>query len=124
MVYHFSRREWDEAIRYIEKMREDDPNDPYLDADIAYIYATKGRIKESVELIDKLNRVIPETSRTKYSLIAFVYSAFDLDQCFKWLDRAYEAREVFYGWFRNYPIFENVRQDPRFNELLKKADLL
>ncbi|HXQ93456.1 MAG TPA: adenylate/guanylate cyclase domain-containing protein [Nitrososphaerales archaeon] len=125
MVYHFGRREWEEAMRYIEKMRKEDPNDPYLDADMAYIYAITGRKKEALELIEKVNREIPETAGTKYSLIAFVYSAFDdLDECFKWLDRAYKAREVFYGWFRQYPIFENVRKDPRFNELLKKVDLL
>ena len=40
------------------------------------------------------------------------------------LNRAFEAREVFFGWFREAPYFDNIRRDPRFNELLKKADVL
>jgi adenylate cyclase len=125
MVYHFARKEWDTTLEYIEKMRKDDPNDPYLDADVAYIYGATGRKKEALELVAKIDREIPENAGTKYSLLAFVYSGFnDLDECFRLLNRAFEAREVFFGWFREAPYFENARRDPRFNELLKRADVL
>ncbi|HYB04318.1 MAG TPA: adenylate/guanylate cyclase domain-containing protein, partial [Nitrososphaerales archaeon] len=125
MVYHFTRKEWDKALDYIEKMRKDDPNDPYLDADIAYIYGATGRKKEALALITKIDGEIPENAGTKYSLLAFIYSSFnDLDECFRLLSRAFEAREVFFGWFREAPYFDNIRGDPRFNELLKKADVL
>jgi adenylate cyclase len=125
MTYHFAKGEWDETMKYLDKMREADPSDPYLDADVAYIYAVTGRQKEALELVEKLKRVIPENSGTKSSLIAFVYAGFDgMDQVFSWLERGLQSREIFFGWFRRYPIFENVRRDPRFNELLKKADLL
>jgi len=125
MVYHFTKRDWDKAVEYIGKMRQDDPNDPYLDADLAYIYTANGKTKEARELIDKISREMSENTGTKYSLLAFASAAFDnLDECFKWLNLAYETREVFYGWFRQYPLFENVQKDPRFNDILRKANLL
>jgi adenylate cyclase len=124
-IYHFTKKEWDKAIEYIEKMRKDIADDPYLDADMGYIYAQTGREKEALDVIQKIDRDVPENAGTKYSLIAFVYSGFDdLDNCFRLMNRAYEARELFFGWFRQYPLFENVRKDPRFNELLKKANVL
>ncbi len=125
MIYHLLRKEWDEAIEYIEKMRKEEPNDPYLDADMAYIYASTGRKEEALKIIEKLDREVPESSGTKYSLLAFANAAFDnLDECFRLLDRAYATQEVFFGWFRHSPVFERVRKDPRFNELMKRADLL
>jgi adenylate cyclase len=124
MVYHFTRKEWDKTLEYIKKMREVEPNDPYLDADEAYIYGVTGRGPEALDLISKIDKEVPEDAGTKYSLLAFVYSGFDLDECFRLLNRAFEAREVFFGWYRQSPYFDNVRKDPRFNELLKRADLL
>ncbi len=122
MVCHFVLKEWDKTLEYIEKMRELDPNDPYLDADVAYIYGATGRKEKALELVEKVDKEISETSGTKYSLLAFVYSSFDdLDECFRLLNRAFEAREVFFGWFRASSYFGNVRKDPRFDELLKRA---
>ena len=123
MAYHFARKEWDEALRYLRRMIEADPDDPYLDMDLAYIYAVTGRRNEAFPLVERL-KAVPESARTKGNLIAFVYAGLgDLDECFRWLDYAYDKREIFIGWFRRYPLLENVRSDKRFGELLKRARL-
>ena len=57
--------------------------------------------------------------------VAGVYMGLDdLDECFKWLERAF-AREGYFnfGFFRFNPQMEKVRRDPRFNAFLKKANL-
>jgi adenylate cyclase len=123
MAYHFARREWDEALLYLKRMIEADPDDPYLDMDLAYIYAVTGKRNEALPLVEKL-KAVPESARIKGNLLAFVYSGLgDLDECFRWLDYAYDRREIFIGWFRHYPLVENVRRDKRFAELLKRARL-
>lgn len=123
MVYHFTKQDWEKALSYLRQMIEADPSDPYLDMDLAYIYAVMGRRDEAQKLIEKLKRV-PDSARTKGSLIAFVYAGLnDLDECFRWLEYAVECREVFFGWLRRYQLFENVRRDARFAALLKKAGL-
>jgi len=124
MIYHLIRKEWDKALEYINKMREGNPVDPYLDADTTYIFAMTGRKEEALELIQKIEREVPENSGTKYSLLAFAYVALDLDESFRFLERALEARESAFGWFRHSPVFENLRKDPRFEEILKEANML
>ena len=123
MAYHFAKKDWDNALLYLGKMVEADPTDPYLDMDLAYIYAVTGRRDEALKLVEKL-KAVPDSARIKGNLLAFVYAGLaDLDECFKWLQYAFESREAFFGWFRGYPLLENVRRDPRFAQLLKKANL-
>jgi len=123
MAYHFVRKEWNDALRYLKRMIEADPDDPYLDMDLAYIYAVTGKRNEALLLVEKL-KAVPESARIKGNFLAFVYAGLgDLDECFRWLDYAYDRREIFIGWFRRYPLLENVRSDKRFGELLKRARL-
>ncbi len=123
MVYYFAKKDWENALLYLKKMIEADPTDPYLDMDLAYIDAVTGKREEALKLAEKLKGV-PESTRTKGNLLAFVYAGLgDLDECFRWLDYARESREIFIGWFREYPLLKNVRRDPRWAELLRKADL-
>src|SRR2546428_637031 len=123
MAYHFVRKEWNDALRYLKRMIEADPDDPYLDMDLAYIYAVTGKRNEALLLVEKL-KAIPESARIKGNFLAFVYAGLgDLDECFRWLDYAVGKREIFIGWFRRYPLLENVRSDKRFAEFLKRAHL-
>ena len=123
MAYHFVRKEWNDALLYLKRMIEADPDDPYLDMDLAYIHAVTGKRNEALLLVEKL-KAVPESARIKGNFLAFVYAGLgDLDECFRWLDYAYDRREIFIGWFRRYPLLENVRSDKRFGELLKRARL-
>ena len=123
MVYHFARQDWDNALLYLRKMIEADPSDPYIDSDLAYLYAVTGRQGEALQLVEKL-KAIPDSFRLKGDLIAFVYAGLDnIDECFKWLDFAYNNREAFIGWWRSFPLLGNVRKDPRFGLLLRRAGL-
>ena len=51
------------------------------------------------------------------------YAALDeKDLVFEWLDRAYEAREGSSGSLKVNPQFDNLRDDPRFQDLLLRID--
>ena len=56
--------------------------------------------------------------------IAMVY-AFrgDADQAFLWLDKAYIARDYECAFVKVFPLFRNVRSDPRFKAFLRKMNL-
>ncbi len=123
MVYHFAKQDWGNTLIYLDKMMKADPNDPFLDMDLAYIYAVTGRRDEALKLVEKLKQV-PDSSLIKGQVLAFACSGLnDLDECFRWCQFAFECKELFIGWFRGYPLLANVRSDPRFAELLKKAGL-
>lgn len=123
MAYSFVRKDWDAALVYLNRMIEQDPSDPYLDSDLAYIYAVRGRRGDALKLVEKLKKV-PEDVRVKGQLLAFAYLGLgDLDSAFEWLNYAVSKKEFFIGWVRGYPLFEPVRSDPRFKELLRAANL-
>jgi adenylate cyclase len=123
MAYNFAIKNWDNALLYLRKMIDEDPTDPYLDADLAYIYAVNGKKEEALKLVDKL-KLVPDSARTKGVLIAFVYTGLDdLDETFRWLEYAFDSKEVFFGWIRSYPIFKKAREDKRFSKLLERAGL-
>jgi len=45
------------------------------------------------------------------------------DEAFKWLEKAYEQRDGNLSWLRVDPVWDNIRDDPRFKDLLKRLNL-
>jgi TolB-like protein/Tfp pilus assembly protein PilF len=55
---------------------------------------------------------------------AAIYSELgDRDEAFKWLEKAIENREADTPWLKVAPVWDNLRDDPRFAELIKKVGL-
>ncbi len=123
MVYSFRRKDWDGAMAHLNKMIELDPNDPYLDMNKAYIYAMTGKKEEALKLVEKLKKV-PEESRIRGQLLVFVFLGLgDIDSAFEWLNYAISKKEIFFSWMRGNPVFEPIKNDIRFNDILKSAGL-
>jgi len=55
----------------------------------------------------------------------WLYAALgDAEGCYRWLEKAYEEHSIgFFHALRLDPLYEQVRKDPRFQVLLKKANL-
>ena len=120
MVIAFANKNWDDALLYANMMKEKDPEDPYLDMDIAYIYAVTGKREDALRIADAL-KAVPEDLRIKGNILAFVYAGLgDMDSVYEWLYKAAEWKEAFSGWFRNAPMFEGARADPRYEDLLRR----
>jgi adenylate cyclase len=123
MVVHFVQRNWSEASRYLQRMLDRDPNDPFLKADAAYIDAVRGNRSSAMKTIGELEK-LPPSARTRCGMIAFVYIGLgEIDESIAWLNRAVDERETFFGWFRLYPLFEVLWRDPRFQRILRRANL-
>ena len=57
-------------------------------------------------------------------LFAVVYVGLgDKDQAFAWLDKAYQDRSFWLIWLKFEPRFDSVRDDPRFQDLLRRIGL-
>jgi hypothetical protein len=48
----------------------------------------------------------------------------DLDEAFKWLDIAYEKHEVDLIWLPAEPNLQQLKEDPRYQKLVKKIGFL
>jgi hypothetical protein len=56
--------------------------------------------------------------------IAIIYSGLnEKDRAFEWLDKAYEEHYEVLSFINIIPLFDPLRDDPRFQELLEKVGL-
>jgi hypothetical protein len=70
---------------------------------------------------------LKQLSKQKYVSsfpIAAVYAAFgDRDESFKQLEKAYAERSWSMGMLKVNPVFDSLRSDARFSELLRQMNL-
>ncbi|MBI1765771.1 MAG: protein kinase [Acidobacteria bacterium] len=96
--------------------------DGYDLASLARIYAGAGRRLDAQKLLAEITLNI----KHKYypaTHIAAAYAALgDKDKAFEWLDKAYEHRDWGLVLLKVYPIFDSLRADPRFAELLQRMN--
>jgi TolB-like protein/DNA-binding winged helix-turn-helix (wHTH) protein/Tfp pilus assembly protein PilF len=86
---------------------------------LGYAYGRAGKGGEAIKRLDQLK----ESSKREYVssfYIAAIYSGLgEKDQAFEWLHRACEERFGLLVYLKYWPIFENLRSDPRFTDLLR-----
>jgi len=95
---------------------------PFL-ADAGYVYAKTGRRQEALAIINRWK----EGEKTRYVLnywVAVVYTALgDKDAAFAELEKAYQAHDWFLQRLKVDPFMDPLRDDPRFNEMVKRLNL-
>jgi tetratricopeptide (TPR) repeat protein len=111
-----------EAIPHYEKAVELDET-PYVLGNLGHAYAKSGRVDEAHVVLERLE----ELSKSSYvSPIerAYVYAGLgDLDNCFEWLEKAYDERSGLLPFARVFPIGKDIEQDPRFSDLMGRIGL-
>jgi len=90
-------------------------------SNLAYAYATSGRRKEALEILNDL-KTRPNNGFSNASEIALIYVGLDeKDQAMTWLEKAYGER--FNPSVLIRPCFDPLRSNPRFQELLRRIGL-
>lgn len=149
--YWWVAERYDEAIEEARKSLEIDPVLHQGLSVLGGAYAEKGMHEEAIAAHQKLVETYPRMrgflGRT-YALagrrdearriviaelekttpvpwpLAEAYAALgDTDQAFQWLEKVYESRAVFFPWVRKVPAFRSLRDDPRFDDLMRRAGL-
>ena len=120
--FHRFRSELD---RYLQELSwlEASVSDPARKREIrADYYAFSGE-GEKCRAIVREEESRPEPGFGAFSF-AWLYAALgDVDDCFRWMDRAFEARAIMFHTLRFDPVFERIRADPRYRAVLTKANL-
>ncbi|MEO8436329.1 MAG: tetratricopeptide repeat protein, partial [Pyrinomonadaceae bacterium] len=114
---------YDEAIAEYQKsmpLSGDSPDEP---ASLGYAYGLSGKRREAHQVIEELK----ERSKRSYispTLIATIYTGLgEKDQAFAWLDKAYDGRDSILVLLKVEPMFDSLRSDPRFTDLLRRVGL-
>ena len=90
---------------------------------LGYAYARNGQEQEANSVIEHLKE-ISKTSYVSPYYFAVIYAGLNnLDECFDWLEKAYEARARSLAWIKVAKEFKNLHTDKRFKNLLKRIDI-
>src|SRR4029077_12277161 len=116
-------KKYDEAIAELQKAVELSEGGAGQLAALGYACATANRRAEALEILEKLK----ERSREQYvppAMVAGVLSALgEKDQAMTWLEKAVEEHDPWITGLKVAPMFDPLRSDPRFQDLLHRVGL-
>ncbi|CAN5732308.1 hypothetical protein BH18ACI4_BH18ACI4_09600 [soil metagenome] len=88
---------------------------------LGYALAAAGRRKEAQDILDRLNAtkeyVSPAELAALYAMLG------DDERAFALLERAYAAHDLQMQYLKLDPHYDNLRSDPRFQDLLRRVGL-
>jgi TolB-like protein/Tfp pilus assembly protein PilF len=112
-----------DAVRLLERARELDANPTTLEM-LAGAYAAWGRAEDAkrvlAELTDRTTRhyVCPYEIATVHACLG------DKESALEWLEKGYHERADCMAWTGSDPKFDDLRGDPRFENLLVRLGML
>jgi DNA-binding winged helix-turn-helix (wHTH) protein/tetratricopeptide (TPR) repeat protein len=119
VYFHLGR--FEDAIAELNTSMSLSDGDIGAIAALGHTYAVAGKRDEARKVVVDLE----ERAKTKYIpafLIAVVYAGLgDRDQTFAWLERAYQERHPSLTQLGNDPVWDRVRTDPRFTNLMRRV---
>jgi TolB-like protein/DNA-binding winged helix-turn-helix (wHTH) protein/Flp pilus assembly protein TadD len=111
----------DEAIAEFRRAIELSGGNTTFEANLANVYAVSGRKKEAMKIVKDLESRQNQDSSTE-SNIALIYVGLgDNASAMIWLSKAYQAK--FNPSILLRPVFDPIRPDPRFQDLLRRIGL-
>jgi serine/threonine protein kinase/Flp pilus assembly protein TadD len=114
---------YQQAIATFQKGLAQSERHPKLLASLGHAYALSGERDKANKVLDEMREMSKRRYVSPY-LFAVVYVGLgDKDQAFAWLEKAYQDRSVLLIWLRVEPLFDSLRDDPRFAELLRRVGL-
>jgi tetratricopeptide (TPR) repeat protein len=98
-------------------------NSPLYLAQVAVAHASAGRKTEALQIVAQLQAISGTRYVSPYGL-AQIYAALnDKEQTFKWLQIAYDDRAVWMSYLAVDPVFDSLRSEQRFQDLLRRVRL-
>ncbi len=96
---------------------------PQLISSLGHVYAVAGQRAEAQQLLEELQEMSKQSYINPY-LIALIYVGLgEKEQAFTWLEKAYQERFFFLIWLKVEPRFDPLRDDPRFQDLIRRVGL-
>ncbi|CAN5618648.1 hypothetical protein BH18ACI3_BH18ACI3_19490 [soil metagenome] len=117
------KRSYPEAMESLQKSITLSGDSPDELVELARANALAGRKAEALKIVEDLKR--PNERRyVAPTSIGSIYAALgEKDQAFEWYERALRERDVLLVLMKVEPMFDGVRSDPRFPELMRRVGL-
>lgn len=110
----------EEAIASFEQARGLSSGDLIETAALGRGYAMAGRRQEMLAIIKEMEQRDPGGELIAYSVAEIYAAAGDAANTVHWLERAYEARSIWFVFLKSEPVFDAVRSHPGFQPLVDR----
>jgi serine/threonine protein kinase/Tfp pilus assembly protein PilF len=90
---------------------------------LGHAYAVAGRRDEALLVLEELDERAQQEYVPAFYPVLIYLGLDDKDQAFTWLERAYEERSTHLVWLKVDPIFDGLRADARFTDLMRRMGL-
>ena len=115
-------KQFDDALRQIEKEKAGRHDDPLLIYSTGMIYGAQGRRAEALQSVSELER-LSQSGASQANFIAKIYAALgEKESAFTWLNRGIESGALG-AFYKEEAVWDGVRNDPRFTDLLRRIGL-
>ncbi|MEY2413343.1 MAG: eukaryotic-like serine/threonine-protein kinase, partial [Acidobacteriaceae bacterium] len=112
-----------EAVPVLEKGVSTSNRSPAIVGLLVHAYAQAGRRADALRLLEELKR----RKQTGYVPAAAFVKAYlglgEYDEPFLWLEEAFKEKSNLLQFLKVHPIFDPVRNDPRFKDLIRRVGL-
>ncbi len=120
---YLSQEMYREGLPALEKYCALSRNCPTSLALLGYSYARLGERKKALQMINQLNATSKQ-SFVPALFVALVYAGLgNKDQAFSWLERAYEERFYRLAYLKVEALWDPLRSDSRFADLLRRVGI-
>jgi TolB-like protein/Flp pilus assembly protein TadD len=120
---HFFLARYEDAIVSFQKAMQLPGGKIYSAGFLGMSYARCGQKEKALKVLEQIDELLEKG----YSILlhkAFLYIGLgEIDQTFEFLEKAFMEKESNLIFLKTIPIFDPLRGDPRFNDLLKKIGL-
>jgi eukaryotic-like serine/threonine-protein kinase len=98
-------------------------NDSETMSALGYSYAAAGLEREARQVLQQMNHLAEQAYVSPYSFGRMYIGLNEFDKAFEYLERVYKERHGILVYVKVEPMFDRVRSDPRFIEMLKGMGL-
>jgi adenylate cyclase len=116
---YIQNRLFDESLAELEKAKGERKNDSILIYDTGMVYAAQGKRTEALQIIKELEEM-SGASVSQAHWIAKIYATLnEKEMAFSWLERGLATGAVG-AFYKEEPVWDTIRSDPRFAALVEK----
>ena len=116
---YIQNRLFNEALAELEKAERERKGDPLLIFSRGIVYAAQGKRAEALQIIKDLEEM-SGANLSQAAYIANVYAALnEKDSALTWLERGLATGALGF-FFKDEPVWDALRSDPRFIDLLRR----
>jgi len=125
LVYRKQGRHREAIIELKQAMRltSDRRIKAVLIADLVYSYGMSGLKEKATRMMDQLSEIARVTYVSPCDMAVAHLGLGDKATVFQLLEKAYEARDEGLMWLKIEPVFDELRSDPKFLDLLVRVGL-